>query len=661
MNYNLAPMNSTVRTLRHYAWLIGLTAVTLTWSLLLIADTVPALRGPPEWRWPYELVSDPKRVFTSGLALVVYVTIAFWLLRQAGTRSDDQRYRWTGAVVVWTLIGTPLIQIAIIYLRHPNVLRELFDRTVSLHSGGYFSAVVEIEDINEYLRHFPALMPDFPIHPKRHPPGIPLMFWLARQTFALVPDLARQIALPLRGFQCNNMWLQYLSDPQVASAWASMALPGLAGLTVLPLYRLGRYVLDQKLALVAVVIYPLTLSVGLFATMWDQFIPLFTTLGLLWFVRGLEERRLTLILAAGLAISLGTFFNLGVIIGLAILGLYGLFWHVFHRPLDLKRIALEGAAFAAGLVGVWIICWLFWGVIVLDIWQVAMSFHLKMDRSYWLWVFYHLYDFLIFLGIPLIWLLAVGLWRALRDRSGKPIFLLTLAFVLGLLVIDLSGTSRGEVARVWLFLAPWALLVSVHVLSQFDGRAEDRVNDRRQLWPVFAVVSLLGLQLFAAAVSLRVIHTRYKDRPRLAPTVAALPAQARPVSARFDNGIELVGYQVETPLGSSPAVSLTLYWRTGTPIGWPWTVFRHVVMDGQLVGQRDGHPAQDTWPTTCWEPGEIVVDSQVIPLDVHQLDEATLKVGLYDAESGRRLSVVGEWASPEGDAVEIPFSPPGAH
>jgi len=661
MNYNPAPMNSTVRTLRHYAWLVGLTAVTLTWSLLLIADTVPALRGPPEWRWPYELVSDPGRAVTSGLALVVYVTIAFWLLRQAGTRSDDQRYRWTGAVVVWTLIGTPLIQIAIIYLRHPNVLRELFNRTVSLHSGGYFSAVVEIEDINEYLRHFPALMPDFPIHPKRHPPGIPLMFWLARQTFALVPDLARQIALPLRGFQCDNMWLQYLSDPQVASAWASMALPGLAGLTVLPLYRLGRYVLDQKLALIAVVMYPLTLSVGLFATMWDQFIPLFTTLGLLWFVRGLEERRLTLILAAGLAISLGTFFNLGVIIGLAILGLYGLFWHVFHRPLDLKRIALEGAAFAAGLVGVWIICWLFWGVIVLDIWQVAMSFHLKMDRSYWLWVFYHLYDFLIFLGIPLIWLLAVGLWRALRDRSGKPIFLLTLAFVLGLLVIDLSGTSRGEVARVWLFLAPWALLVSVHVLSQFDGRAEDRVNDRRQLWPVFAVVSLLGLQLFAAAVSLRVIHTRYKDRPRLAPTVTALPAQARPVSARFDDGIELVGYQVETPLGFSPAVSLTLYWRTGTPIGWPWTVFRHVVMDGQLVGQRDGRPAQDTWPTTCWEPGEIVVDSQVIPLDVHQLDEVTLRVGLYDAESGRRLSVVGEWASPEGDAVEIPFSPPGAH
>ena len=655
MNYNPAPMNSTTRTLRHYAWLIGLIAVTLTWSLLLIADTVPVLRGPLEWRWPYELVSDLGRISTSGLAFVIYLAVAFWLVGQAVTRAGAQRRRWAGAVVVWALIGTPLIQVAIIYLRHPNVLRELFDRTVSLHSGGYFSAVVEVEDINEYLRHFPALMPDFPIHPKRHPPGIPLMFWLARQTFALVPDLARQIALPLRGFQCNNMWLQYLSNPQIASAWASIALPCLAGLTVLPLYRLGRYILDQKLALIAVVMYPLTLSVGLFATMWDQFIPLFTTLGLLWFVRGLEERRLTLILAAGLAISLGTFFNLGVIIGLAILGLYGLFWHAVHRPPDLKRLALEGITFAAGLAGVWVIYWLFWGITVLDVWRVAMSFHLKMDRSYWLWVFYHLYDFLIFLGIPLIWLLAVELWRALRDHSGKPIHLLSLAFVLGLLVIDLSGTSRGEVARVWLFLIPWALLVSVQALeTRFLGK--NLVS-----WPALAVAVLLGLQLFAAAVSLRVIHTRYKDRPRLSPTVTALPDQARPVSIQFNDGIELVGYQVEMPLGSSPAVSLTLYWRTGTPISWPWTVFRHVMMDGQLVGQRDGHPAQDTWPTTCWEPGEIVVDSQVIPLDVHQLDEATLKVGLYDAKSGRRLSVFGEWALPEGDAVEIPFSPLGAH
>lgn len=642
-------MKPTVRTC--YVWLIVPVTITLAWSLSLIADVMPALRGPLEWRWPYELASDPGRIAISGLIFAVYLAVAFWLLRRAWACTGGRRRRWVWAIVVWALAGTPLIQAAIIYLRHPDVLRELFERTVSLHSGGYFSAVAEVEDINEYLRRFPALMPDFPIHPKRHPPGIPLMFWLVRQAFALVPGLARQVALPLRGFQCDNLWLQYLNDPQIASAWASMALPALAGLTVLPLYRLGHRLLDQRLAMVAVVLYPLTLSVGLFVTMWDQFIPLFAVLGLLWFVRGLEDRRLIFVLMAGLAISLGTFFNLGVIIGLAILGFYGLFWHAAHRPLDLKRMVMEGITFAAGLAGVWAIYWLFWTVTVLDIWQVAMSFHLKMDRSYWLWVFYHLYDFLIFLGIPLVYLLGVALWQALRDRSGKPIHLLTLAFCLGLLVIDLSGTARGEVARVWLFLVPWALLISVQALGT------QAFSKNPASGPTFAIIILLALQLFAAAVSLRVIHTRYKDRPRLAPTVEALPAQAQPVSARFDEGIELVGYRVETLPEPSPAISLTLYWRTDTRIGWPWTVFRHVVADGQLVGQYDSHPAQDTWPTTCWQPEEIVVDSQVIPLNVRWLDEATLRVGFYDAETGRRLAVVGEWASPEGDAVEILLAP----
>jgi hypothetical protein len=244
---------------------------------------------------------------------------------------------------------------------------------------------------------------------------------------------------------------------------------------------------------------------------------------------------------------------------------------------------------------------------------------------------------------------------------------LTLAFCLGLLVIDLSGTARGEVARVWLFLVPWALLISVQALGT-QAFSKNPISG-----PTLAIVVLLALQLFAAAVSLRVIHTRYKDRPRLAPTVEALPAQAQPVSARFDEGIELVGYRVETLPEPSPAISLTLYWRTDTRIGWPWTVFRHVVADGQLVGQYDSHPAQNTWPTTCWQPGEIVVDSQMISLDVHQsfdrpvlsvveglktsLDEATLSVGLYDAETGRRLTVVGEWASPEGNTVEILLAP----
>jgi hypothetical protein len=104
---------------------------------------------------------------------------------------------------------------------------------------------------------------------------------------------------------------------------------------------------------------------------------------------------------------------------------------------------------------------------------------------------------------------------------------------------------------------------------------------------------------------------------------------------------------------SEAAVDVTLYWQAEAPVTWPWTIFRHVMVDGELVGQRDSQPVDGKWPTTCWEPGQIVVDAQRVSLDVRDLETGTLRVGLYDARSGRRLPVSGEdWAT-ASNAVEI--------
>jgi hypothetical protein len=410
--------------------------------------------------------------------------------------------------------------------------------------------------------------------------------------------------------------------------------------------------MDQRLALVAVLVYPLVPSVGLFATMWDQFIPLFTVLALLALIKGLEQRRLFFVVGAGLAMSIGTFFSLGTVMGLAVLGLYGLFWHVSQRPFDGGRMVLDGVAFTVGLVSVWLVYWLFWGVSVLEIWQVAMSFHFDMKDTY-LPSLFHLYDFLVFLGIPLIFLLIGAVWQALkRSDKGAP-HLLTLAFGLGLLVIDVSGSSKGEVARVWMFLIPWAMVVSVQAL----GKMTPKARGRGRLWLAGAVIVLIGIQTFAAAMNLQVIHTRY-DRPsRPASVASALPSQARPLHAEFDDGIELVGYHVESSVTPEPMVDVTLYWQAEDFVNRPWTVFRHVMVDGELVGQRDGQPVGGEWPATCWEPGRLVVDAERIPLDSRDPERALLRIGLYDPQSGRRLSVTGAGSIPEIDAVEVSIAP----
>jgi hypothetical protein len=82
-----------------------------------------------------------------------------------------------------------------------------------------------------------------------------------------------------------------------------------------------------------------------------------------------------------------------------------------------------------------------------------------------------------------------------------------------------------------------------------------------------------------------------------------------------------------------------------------------VMANGELVGQRDGQPVGGQWPTTCWEPGQVVIDAERIQLDTRDLERATLIIGLYDPLSGRRLPVTGADSAAEDDAVEISLSP----
>jgi hypothetical protein len=195
---------------------------------------------------------------------------------------------------------------------------------------------------------------------------------------------------------------------------------------------------------------------------------------------------------------------------------------------------------------------------------------------------------------------------------------------------------------------PWTLPLAVAGFRE-EGRS------KREQWTTIAWAALLSIQLFAAAVSLRVIHTRYKYSPRSAPVVATLPAQAHSMSAQFEDGIKLLGYQAERATNPVSGIRTVLYWQAEKPIGWPWTVFRHVVINGQLVGQRDSYPARGAWPTTCWQPGEIVVDDQVIPVGEGKLDEVVLRVGFYDGLSGERLPVLEPGTSSEDNMLELPL------
>jgi hypothetical protein len=296
-----------------------------------------------------------------------------------------------------------------------------------------------------------------------------------------------------------------------------------------------------------------------------------------------------------------------------------------------------------------------------------MSYHLGLGRSYHLWLLYHLYDFFVFLGIPLALLFVLAVVRGLQEslrcisrglrvarrvpRPGPAVDALAIGLGIGLLILDLSGTSRGEVARVWLFLTPFAALVAVR------GLARLRVGPMA----IAFVGLLLALQLFTFNAFLRVVTTGLTDPPyraRYTNLERTLKSIGHPSGATLmvegADAITLLGYDIE-PEAPVPGetLRLTLHWQSLAPLARSYTVFTHLVgPDGELAGQQDNLPLRGTAPTTCWAPGEILADPFEIALSPQAVPgEYALAVGMYTLESGERLPVRGPMATGDSQVL----------
>ncbi|MHB0859412.1 MAG: ArnT family glycosyltransferase [Anaerolineae bacterium] len=131
------------------------------------------------------------------------------------------------------------------------------------------------------------------------------------------------------------------------------------------------------------------------------------------------------------------------------------------------------------------------------------------------------------------------------------------------------------------------------------------------------------------------------------------------VGVSFGRLADLLGYKVglsQNEFGNE--VHLTLYWRSRQPSETPLKIFTHLVSaDGAIRAQQDSEPDEGASPTTSWKPGETLVDRHDIALPNDMPSGVlTIKLGLYDPVSGRRLPVFAEGLSVEDDALVLPAS-----
>jgi len=562
------------------------------------------------------------------------VTAVFgsWAYRFAKQTTYSKRQRVLFLLFLW--LAVPVIQLALLWAESPDVIQPLFFRTISPGASGIFTVGSRINNVWDYLRHYPELMPTFPVHPQRYPPGLPLFFYGIRQLFEQMPQTSDRIGFFLRQYQCHNLALMRLSNATIATAVLQMALPLINGLIVFPLFGLARRRLGLKTAVWTAFFYPLIPSFALWAARWDQFYPLVTVLAWYLLCVGLMDRRRWVLLLSGLVLSFGTLLSFGLVAMLAPMGIWAvLWWWGDGNGRSFSHLVVDGLFFVVGLVSIWAVYQLAFGIGFVDIWRVSMRFHLGLERGYWTWLFYHLYDFGIFLTLPLALFFVWGFVGAVR-KIPRRVRALPVAFGLGLLILDFSGTAQGEVARVWLFLTPFAVMVAAWALSV-------RVRSARGIG---VVVVVTAVHLLTFNTFLRVVTTGVPD-PISRQALFEQPTIANRLDATVGDHIRLLGFDVGEWQAGQP-LDVTLFWQTVQPMTRAYTVFIHLLdQDGQLVAQQDNMPVQGSLPTTCWQSGEIVTGMyRLVPSQTTASGEYQLVVGMYLLKTGERLPVKGDTA-----------------
>ncbi|MFQ5811827.1 MAG: DUF2142 domain-containing protein [Anaerolineae bacterium] len=127
-----------------------------------------------------------------------------------------------------------------------------------------------------------------------------------------------------------------------------------------------------------------------------------------------------------------------------------------------------------------------------------------------------------------------------------------------------------------------------------------------------------------------------------------------PVHFNFGDRIALAGYEMnQRKVSPGEAVHLTLYWQGLAEMKHDYTVFVHLLREGdQIWAGADRQPQGGAAPTSSWSKGQIVVDEYELviasdaPPDVYEVE-----VGLYLAETGERLDILDQEGRLMGNRV----------
>ncbi len=111
-------------------------------------------------------------------------------------------------------------------------------------------------------------------------------------------------------------------------------------------------------------------------------------------------------------------------------------------------------------------------------------------------------------------------------------------------------------------------------------------------------------------------------------------------SAQLGEHINLVGHTlIQT---EKDEFQVRLYWQSTAPMTQNYTIFLQLLdANEQLISTIDVQPMQGNYPTSLWQPNEIIMQTFAITLPADTRSSSyILTTGMYDLATGQRLPIV---------------------
>ncbi|KPJ62718.1 MAG: hypothetical protein AMS15_03020 [Planctomycetes bacterium DG_23] len=431
-----------------------------------------------EWAWEYLSPGQDlfPLLFPTAILLCLLALLRLFL-KEAKEYSRPFRWGVLAALVILALF----FQFAIGALGNIGT-NEAIWVVISPGASDYFGQSQRIENLRQFLADYPTyIRREFKggEHISTHPPGMILYWWTLRRFFQTSPGQA--LGKKLSGSFAYAFDLFQIAPSDRAAVLAGIFLMRLlAALALLPTYLLAKRFCGEKCALVAAAFMILLPGVSLFSPKFDTMLPLFSV-GLFYLVISAADFRSNWrAFVAGLVFSVSMLLTFAILVVPFLLLLYWLFgrWRGGWARMPRGKAVLCWGFGLSGFILPLALLFVFLQLNSLTTWiavyhQHAATYTIK-HWTYWKWVLYNPFEFAVFLGIPLSALFLhcfVFPGNCLIKRKPWPADgTLLFSFILTLLLLNFSGKSLSEVGRLWIFLMPFAIIITVSAVNLVAAR-----------------------------------------------------------------------------------------------------------------------------------------------------------------------------------------------